>query len=142
MATQRSAKPKYSAKRAGLKNGYRSGLEEKISKQLAGHGIVDCYETMKIVYEVPKRMAQYTPDWVLPNGIIIESKGRFMVADRQKHLLIKAQFPEFDIRFVFSNSRAKISKTSSTTYADWCIKYGYLFADKEIPQEWINEKVK
>ena len=139
MATKRSEKPKYSAKRAGLKHGYRSGLEDKIAKALEAQGIDPKYEQLKIVYEVPKRTASYTPDFMLPNGIIIESKGRFMVADRQKHLLIKAQFPEFDIRFVFSNSRAKISKTSSTTYADWCIKHGYLFADKEIPQEWINE---
>ena len=139
MATQRSVKPKYSAKRAGLKHGYRSGLEDKIAKALEAQGIDPKYEQLKIVYTVPQRTASYTPDFMLPNGIIIESKGRFMVADRQKHLLIKAQFPEFDIRFVFSNSRAKISKTSSTTYADWCIKHGYLFADKEIPQEWINE---
>ena len=135
MATQ----PKYSAKRAGLKHGYRSGLEDKIAKALEAQGIDPKYEQLKIVYTVPQRTASYTPDFMLPNGIIIESKGRFMVADRQKHLLIKAQFPEFDIRFVFSNSKAKISKTSSTTYADWCVKHGYLFADKEIPQEWINE---
>ena len=57
----------------------------------------------------------YTPDFELPNGIIIESKGRFVAADRKKHLLVQKQHPELDIRFVFSNSKAKISKGSKTT---------------------------
>jgi hypothetical protein len=86
---------------------------------------------------VPERKAKYTPDFVLPNGIIVETKGRFVVADRQKHLFVKAQHPELDIRFVFSNSKAKISKTSKTTYADWCTQHGFKYADKEIPNEWL-----
>jgi hypothetical protein len=122
----------------GLKHGFRSGLEEKINKQLEAHGIFDVYEKVKIEYTVPSRKAKYTPDWVLPSGIFVETKGRFVVADRQKHLLIKAQQPELDIRFVFSNSKAKISKGSKTTYADWCDKHGFIYADKEIPKEWLN----
>jgi hypothetical protein len=135
MATKR----KYTAKQAGRKHGFKSGLEEKINRQLVSYGISDVYEKIKIEYVVPSRKAKYTPDWVLPNGIIVESKGRFVVADRQKHLFIKAQHPELDIRFVFSNSKAKISKTSSTTYAMWCDQHGFLWSDKEIPNEWINQ---
>lgn len=74
---------------------------------------------------------------MLANGIVVETKGRFITADRQKHLLVKAQHPDLDIRFVFSNSRTRISKTSKTTYADWCRKYGFMFADKSIPPEWM-----
>ncbi|MBZ5882545.1 endonuclease I, partial [Escherichia coli] len=59
--------------------------------------------------------------------------------DRQKHLLINAQHPELDIRFVFSNPKARISKTSQTTYADWCERHGFKYAAKVIPQEWIDE---
>ncbi len=59
--------------------------------------------------------------------------------DRQKHLLIKQQHPEKDVRFVFSNSRGRISKSSNTTYADWCLKNGFVFADKLIPVGWLNE---
>jgi hypothetical protein len=73
--------------------------------------------------------------------MVIETKGRFVTADRQKHLLIKAQHPDRDIRFVFSNSKARISKTSATTYSAWCAKYGFKFADKRIPQEWLNESI-
>lgn len=135
MATKR----KYTAKRAGLKHGYRSGLEDKVAKALQDLGIDPRYEQEKITYVVPARKATYTPDFKLPNGIFVETKGRFVVADRQKHLFIKAQHPELDIRFVFSNSKAKISKTSQTTYAMWCEQHGFKYADKEIPSEWLNE---
>lgn len=130
---------KYTKARAGLKHGFRSGLEEKVAKALKEQGIDPKYEEEKIVYTVPSRKATYTPDFRLPNGIYVETKGRFVVADRQKHLFIKAQHPELDIRFVFSNSNAKISKTSKTTYAMWCEQHGFKYADKVIPQEWIDE---
>jgi hypothetical protein len=123
----------------GIKEGYRSGLEERVAEQLASLGIEVEYESSKISYIKPQRSAKYTPDFHLPNGIIIETKGRFVTADRQKHLLIKEQHSTLDIRFVFSNSRTRISKTSPTTYAMWCNKYGFKFADKEIPLEWLKE---
>lgn len=123
----------------GIKYGFRSGLEEKVAKELAAQGVAVRYEEEKIAYVQPARDAKYTPDWILPNGIIIETKGRFLVDDRKKHLLIKDQHPGLDIRFVFSNSRSKISKNSKTSYADWCHKHGFLFADKSIPKAWIEE---
>ena len=125
----------------GLKHGYRSGLEDKVSKQLQESGVSFEYETLKIQYEV-NETRRYTPDFVLPNDIIIETKGRFVAADRKKHLLIQQQHPHLDIRFVFSNSRAKLSKGAKSTYAEWCEKHGFLYADKEIPQEWLSETAK
>jgi len=122
-----------------IKNGYRSGLEDRISDQLKSLSVPVKYEEFKIKYLVPESLHTYTPDFELPNGIIIESKGRFVAADRKKHLLVQQQHPKLDIRFVFSNSKAKISKGSKTSYADWCIKHGFLYADKLIPEEWINE---
>lgn len=124
-----------------IKNGYRSGLEDKISEQLKSLSVPVKYEELKISYSVPESLHTYTPDFELPNGIIIESKGRFVAADRKKHLLIKQQYPHLDIRFVFSNSRAKINKGSKTSYADWCNKFGFLYADKLIPKDWINEAI-
>lgn len=123
----------------GIKNGYRSGLEEKVSQQLEDLGVDYEYEKLKITYEVHENRT-YTPDFkILANGIIVETKGRFVTADRKKHLLIKKQHPEIDIRFVFSNSNAKLQKKSPTSYADWCNKNGFLYADKLIPQEWLDE---
>ena len=122
----------------GVKHGYRSGLEDRISEQLKGLSVPFKYEEFKIKYEVHE-IRTYTPDFELPNGIIVESKGRFVAADRKKHLLVKKQHPELDIRFVFSNSKAKITKGSKTSYGDWCDKNGYIYADKLIPEEWIKE---
>lgn len=124
---------------AGLKHGFRSGLEDKIAAQLRAMGIDPRYEEAVIAYVQPARKSKYTPDFILPNGIIIETKGRFMTKDRQKHLLVKKQHPHLDIRFVFSNARQRISKISKTTYAMWCEKHGFLFADRAIPLTWIKE---
>jgi hypothetical protein len=127
----------------GLTHGFRSGLEDKVADQIRSvTGIPAQYEAFKIEYARPARAAKYTPDFKLPNGIIIETKGRLVTDDRQKHLLIKAQHPDLDIRFVFSNSRQRISKTSETTYADWCQKHGFKFADKFNPPTWFKEPPK
>jgi hypothetical protein len=75
----------------------------------------------------------------LPNGIVIESKGLFTTEDRQKMRIIRETYPDLDIRFVFSNARQRISKTSKTTYAMWAEKYGYPWAHKEIPPDWLEE---
>lgn len=130
-----------SSKRANaLKHGWRSGLEEDIADTLRAKGVSFTYEETKIKYIQPASEHQYTADFELENGIIIESKGRFLVADRKKHLLIKRQQPHLDIRFIFSNSKQKLNKGSRTSYADWCNKNGFLYSDKEIPDSWINER--
>ena len=118
--------------------GYRSGLEVKVAKQLEEAGVKFEYETTKIKYRVEEDRT-YTPDYLLPNGIIVETKGRFVLEDRKKHLLVKSQHPHLDIRFVFTNSKSKIRKGSPTSYADWCNKNGFTFSDKLIPKEWLNE---
>ena len=122
--------------RQAIKHGYRSGLEERVSKELEEAGVKYEYETQKIKYRVEEDRT-YTPDFILPNGIIVETKGRFTTADRKKHLLIQEQYPKHDIRFVFQNSRAKLYKGAKTTYAQWCDKHGFLYADKSIPEEWL-----
>lgn len=138
----RISKRPLSSTQVGLKYGFRSGLEESIAEDLTEQGVRFTFEELVIPYVKPERPAKYTPDFVLENGIIIESKGRFLTEDRQKHLLIQKQHPHLDIRFIFSNSRTKISKRSSTTYAMWCEKHGFLFADKEVPESWISEPPK
>lgn len=137
----RKAAPISTPKDPGIEHGFRSGLEDKIADQLRAAGEEVQFETHVIPYTKPEKVHKYTPDFPLRNGIIIESKGRFVTADRQKHLAVKAQHPDLDIRFVFSRSKATISKTSATTYAMWCEKNGFQFSDKLIPAEWIREPV-
>ena len=59
-------------------------------------------------------------------------------ADRVKMALVKQQHKDLDIRFVFMNARNKIYKGSKTTYADWCNKHDYRWAEKSIPVEWYK----
>lgn len=121
------------------KSAYRSGLEETNAAYLKAAGIDPVYECYCIHYTIPPRGTRYTPDFLLPNGIIVETKGRFVPEDRMKHTLIKEQHPELDIRFVFTNSNAKLYKGSPTSYAQWCTKFGFKYADRRIPDDWLKE---
>jgi hypothetical protein len=125
----------------GRARGYRSGLEEALAQQLRALGVEPKYESEKIEYTDPK-VHKYTPDFKLPNGIIIESKGYFTTADRRKHLLVQEQHPELDVRFIFTRAASRLSKKSSTTYAAWCDKHGFKYAERHIPAQWLQEKPK
>lgn len=122
----------------GIQAGYRSGLEEDTAAYLKKKKVKFTYEKEKIKW-VDLKVRTYTPDFVLANGIIVETKGRFISVDRRKHKEIKKQFPELDIRFVFANSRAKLYKGAKSSYGDWCKKNGFKYADKVIPDEWLEE---
>jgi hypothetical protein len=125
--------------KAARKYGYRSGLELKVAEYLKELAIKYGYECVKIEWE-DLAYRTYTPDFVLFNGIIIETKGMFTAADRRKHIAIKRQHPKLDIRFVFENSRRKLRKGAKSTYAEWCIRYGFLYYDRIIPEDWLKEK--
>lgn len=132
-----------SQEEAGLKHGFRSGLEDALNKQLKDAGIDYSYETMKLGFVQPAKERSYTPDFLLTkkNGelMVIESKGHFTLQDRQKMELVKDQYPHLDFRFIFSNSRNKIRKNSKTTYGKWCEKNGFKYYDKVIPKAWLDE---
>tara|TARA_R110002153_G_scaffold164571_2_gene317088 strand:- start:182 stop:592 length:411 start_codon:yes stop_codon:yes gene_type:complete len=130
------------ARRIKKINGYRSGFENTLGNQLKESKTKFTYETTVIPYIKPETNHTYTVDFTLPNGILIEAKGRWVTEDRKKHMFIRDQHPELDIRFVFMNSRGKIRKGSKTTYADFCDKHGILWADKIIPTEWLKSKKK
>lgn len=129
-----------SQRQAGRKHGWRSGLEEAVASILTSQGIDFKYEAAPIPFTEPAKRRRYTPDFWLPNGIIIETKGRFVTADRQKMKLIKDQYPDLDIRFVFSNAQQRISKRSRTTYAMWCDKHGFPWAHRTVPKAWLTAK--
>ena len=131
----------HKVRREAIKYGYRSGLEHTISMALDTIKYNYDYESIKIEWE-DLAYRTYTPDFILKNGIIIETKGRFLTTDRRKHLCIKKQHPKLDIRFVFTNSRSKLSKGAKSTYAEWCIRHGFRYYDRIIPEDWLKEKGK
>ena len=136
-------------RQVALKYGFRSGLEKDTAADLKSQGVEFTYEEEKVEYEKPARKSKYTPDFIVstrpdgtprPQPLIIEAKGRFMTADRQKHLLIKRQHPNLDIRFLFNNPNSRISKQSKTTYAKWCENHGFLYAKgPQVPRAWLEE---
>lgn len=116
--------------------GYRSAFEAKIAADLLERGIEIRYEERKIFYFIPEEKHIYTPDFILPSGVVLEIKGRWTLEDRKKIVLVKASNPSLDLRIVFQNPFNKITKGSKTTYADWCDKNGIIWASGCIPEEW------
>ena len=116
---------------------FRSRFELQLAKGLADNKVKFEYESKKFLY-VPKPRT-YTPDFYLvESDIYIEAKGHLDKADRVKMALVKQQHKDLDIRFVFMNARNKIYKGSRTTYADWCNKHVFRWAEKSIPMEWFK----
>jgi hypothetical protein len=132
-------RPNHRSSVAALAAGYRSGLEIKNAKLLEAAGVEAEYEKHVIRYRKPAAILRYTPDFVLSNGVVVETKGLWVTADRGKLKLIREQHPEIDIRMVFSDPNRKISKVSKTTYADYCDALGIPYAKKLIPLEWAHE---
>lgn len=118
---------------------YRSGLEEKLAAQIEKAGQTVRHETLKLPFVEPTKKRSYLPDLILDNGIVIEAKGYFTGEDRKKHQYVKAQHPEIELRFIFCRSATKLSKLSPTSYGKWATDHGFMFADKEIPNAWLNE---
>lgn len=134
------AKPKpHWAARAHPAQAYRSGLEDRNAKFLKSLGEAVLYETLKVPYRIPEAIHHYHPDFRLANGILVETKGLFLPIDRAKHLFVRVQYPELDLRMVFTRSATPLYKGGKSTYADWCKKHGILYADKLIPIEWTRE---
>ena len=120
-----------------LGHGFRSRFEFEFAQYLAKNKIKYEYEKDKFRYIVP--IKSYTPDFYLKDyGFYLELKGNLDVTDRVKHLLVKEQNPTLDVRFIFPNSKKKIYKGSKTTYATWCDRHGFLYADNRIPSIWLK----
>jgi hypothetical protein len=119
--------------------GKRSPLEALMAGALERAGVSFLYEAARITFNKP---AFYRPDFALPEqAIVIETKGYFMQADRDKMLRIKAAHPDLDIRFLFTEPNNRIGKGSKTTYARWCHRHGFPFAKGgQIPPDWLEQR--
>ena len=94
------------------------------------------YEVQALAYTIS---AVYTPDFVLPNGVIVETKGLFDSDDRRKMVAVKAQHPALDIRLCFMKADVKLSRAPrSLTYWQWAERHGFLWCEGNIPTAWAN----
>jgi|TARA_R100000458_G_C8275305_1_gene250342 hypothetical protein len=121
---------------------FRSKAEEDINSILLTNNIAYSYEQGRIQYQW-KEHKTYIPDFfLLTNGIILEVKGRFKLEDRKKHLFIREQKPWLDIRFIFTNPKAKLYKGGKLTNGGWCDKHKFKYCSlrEGVPNEWINER--
>lgn len=129
---------------------YRNPSEKFLGALLDDAGIEFAYEGTKLPYDVPAREAKYLPDFqITRTNIILEYKGWFGrsgAKERQKLILLKEQYPELDIRLVFSDAKKRIYKDSKTTYAMWADEHGFKWCEvnrtrgkTSLPQSWINE---
>ena len=114
---------------------FRSKLEENVASLLEGLGVSYEYESEKLSYTIEHN---YTPDFVLPNYVYLETKGYWDPADRRKVLAVKRDNPDVDLRMVFQSPYNTISKKSKTTYAQWCERHDIPWTSyHDIPIDWL-----
>jgi hypothetical protein len=132
-------------------SGYRSTAEELLADSLKQSGMGFKYESLKLEYEKPVRrgkcsecngkkvvkVATYTPDFILDNGIIIEYKGRFTPSDRTKLIAVVRSNPDVKIRLLFGSDN-KLSKNNEKRYSTWATEHGFDYAIGTPPKRWLR----
>ena len=115
---------------------YRSKFEAGIAASLNQRRVPFKYEGLTLDYIIE---AKYKPDFILPNGVIVEAKGFFRPEDRRKMLAVKKQHPDLDIRLCFLNGNEKISRAKkSITYGQWATRHGFQWSSRFVPNSWYS----
>lgn len=126
------ATPKFKSKYEGVV--YHAALA-------AGHKLKYEPRGSALAYVLPER--SYKPDFVLANGIIVETKGFLRYDDLRKMVAVKLSNPDKDIRILFMKADKPLRKGGAMTYGGWATKAGFPWAEgNEIPEAWFNEKAK
>lgn len=119
----------------------RSKLELKFEEILLENKAEYDYEVTVIPYIVPESQHKYTVDWTLLNGPLIETKGYLSDhQERNKYVLLKQQYPDLDLRFVFDNPN-KLCGGTKYSHAKWADRHGFVWCgirDVETIQSWIS----
>lgn len=149
MATYTKRPPRHRNTSSYAKSqGYRSGFEMQFHTYLQG---LECYTRIDFEKDKIKYIIEHTynPDFTVTTRsgkvIYLETKGFFTSEDRTKHIVVKKQHPDLDIRLVFMKSpykqRLDPKKKNSASYARWCERNGIMFSPlpKKIPKEWMEE---
>jgi hypothetical protein len=118
---------------------FRSKLEAAVWGKIEAVQPGAQFESLKLPYTLTHT---YTPDIILPNGVILEVKGRFIQKGhdcRPKMLAVKAAFPDLDIRFVLQNPGLSVTPRAKLTHSEWCDKNGFPWCHyQSIPPEWLT----
>lgn len=136
------------------RKGFRSDLEWLIAVDLWERGIEYEYETTVLDYtsDVYRGLCDtcgsthvrsqhtYTPDFILPNGIMVEAKGKFLPENRTIMEDVVRDNPDKDIRMLFQRNNF-LTKKKSMTYGRWCDLKGIKWAVGRVPEEWLYESI-
>lgn len=122
----------------------RSRLEQQFERLLQEYQVEYQYEVTKIPYTIPESQHKYIVDWSILNGVLVETKGRLAdYAERKKYELLKQQYPELDLRFVFAEPNKLVGGTKTITHGAWATKQGFKWCgikDTEQIRSWVKEK--
>jgi hypothetical protein len=125
---------------------YRSHFERTIAEQLERESVPFIFEGQMLNYEAFHIRRKCFPDFhIVKTGAFLEAKGRLRTEDRMKWELVKQANPEADIRFVFWNAEQPIEGGERwdgkpwPTCAQWAEAQGFLYAERTVPEEWLNE---
>lgn len=119
------------------KPNFRSKFEEWIHSVAVKYKNKLQFEPHYLKYTIHSK---YLPDFLLPNGIYVEAKGKFDAGMRKKMLAVKVCNPGLDIRFVFQNAQNKLRKGAKQRYWEWAEQHGFKWAEGTIPPSWWKEK--
>ena len=117
----------------------RSTYEDRLLEELDDRQANFEYETERFVYTVER---SYVPDFIFRDKrLLVEAKGYFTPEDRSKILKALPAIREagWELRFVFQRAQNKLNKRSKTTYAAWCDKHGFIWAEGMIPKDWYAD---
>jgi hypothetical protein len=134
-----------------------SQYECDVVQSLIDRGLPYEYEPVKLEYEtnIVKGLCKqcgaegrdvvqrrtYTPDLRLPNGIIVEVKGKFTAPKRNLMRQLVKSNPDIDLRFIFMRDNFYGGrKGTRRRYTGWAHTQGCVaVVGTEIPAEWFNE---
>lgn len=144
LLTKKKNKPQKIGKRT-VKSPFEYTIWQRLNDLLPKGASVE-YESEKFSYTIQHT---YTPDYVirLKDGrlIYIEAKGNGRQFDnnvRQKMIAVKKQYPDMDLRIVFYSDGKIGPKRKDGSFlkqSDWAKKNNFIFAIKDIPEDWFNE---
>ena len=128
----------------------RSKFETRVGIDLEERGIAFEYELESYKYKAKPYNAKcedcngknvfetrsYTPDFFLPNGVIVEAKGRWRPKERKILKALQESNPELDIRMLFMRDNWLTTKHLQR-YSDWCNKNNIEYAVGRVPESWL-----
>ena len=116
---------------------FRCKLEEQVNQSLTDQGLAISYEKERFPYHLKKF---YTPDFLVKGeqfDFWIEVKGFWPSDARTKFLAVIREHPTLKIFVALQSPNQKLSRSSSTSYSQWCEKFGICWCPTPIPQEFL-----